>query len=84
MSYETILLDVDAETRRARHQRAGKADRFEIRGEDFHALVQAGYRELAAGDDSIAIVDARGSIDEVQRALRALIAPLIARSEVGE
>ena len=46
----TIILDVDAATRRVRlASRGNAADRYEQRDDAFHARVAATYREIAAG-----------------------------------
>jgi len=66
-----FLLDVDAATRAARA--ATKKDRIEAYGEVFHQAVRQAYLELAARDKRIQVVDANGSVDEVQEQLRAEI-----------
>jgi dTMP kinase len=61
----TVVLDIDAETARGRR---GNGDRFESRDERFHARVAEGYRRyaaLAAPIARVAVVDARGTADEV-------------------
>jgi dTMP kinase len=76
----TVLLDLAPEEGVRRQRVAGKGrDRMERAGEDFHARVSAGYRELAAGGDArVHAVDALGTPDavhaRVREALRAALA----------
>jgi dTMP kinase len=68
-----VILDLDpeeAEARRARSRGAG-ADRFEGRGRGFHRRVAAGYRAFAAGQPGVALVDGRGTPEEVEARVRA-------------
>jgi dTMP kinase len=74
-----FLLDVDAATRTARA--VGKQDRIEAYGEVFHQSVRQAYLELAAREPRIQVVDANGSVDDVQKHLRAEIRLLL--PEVG-
>lgn len=60
-----FLLDVDEATRVQRAQDAGKADRFERRGEAFHARVRQGYLQAAEGDPRVRVVDASRPADAV-------------------
>ena len=64
-----LLLDVDAETRRARSGEA--SDRIEARDEDFHQRVRQAYLDLAGKDPRVTVVDAGGDVQEVQEDLRA-------------
>ncbi|PNU20015.1 dTMP kinase [Geothermobacter hydrogeniphilus] len=72
----TLLLDypTTAGVARARQRNQGNKGenegRFEAEEEDFHNRVRDGYLQLAAEDKSISVIDARGSIEEVQMRLR--------------
>ena len=70
-----FLLDVDAATRAART--GAEQDRIEAYGEVFHQAVRQGYLELAERDKRIQVVDANGSVEEVQKQLQAELAPLL-------
>ena len=67
----TLLLDVPPEIARERmHRReaatATTADRIEKAGDEFHARLRAGFRELAAAEPArIRTIDASGTVDEV-------------------
>lgn len=61
-----VLLDVPAEVTAARLAAVGAPDRLEAAGDDFHRRVIDGYHELAAADPGRwAVVDGRGTVDEV-------------------
>ena len=65
----TVVLDVPAEAAAARLQ--GELDRMEQQGSAFHARVREGFlQEAARHPGRIVVVDASGSIDEVQAAIR--------------
>lgn len=72
-----FLLDVDDDTRRARADGAGKADRFEARDEGFHRAVRKAYLALAESDGRVEVVDARPPFDEVQTDLRRRVSVLL-------
>jgi dTMP kinase len=62
----TVVLDIDPEAAR---RRRGDGDRFESRDAAFHARVAEGYRRyaaLAGARVPVAVVDARGTPDEVE------------------
>jgi thymidylate kinase len=64
------VLDLPAEEGARRQRAAGKGrDRMERAGDDFHARVAAGYRELA-GNARVRALDALGTPDAVQRRVR--------------
>lgn len=72
----TIVLDVPAEVAAGRLKR--ELDRMEQQGEAFHARVREGFRkEAAQRPDEIVLVDACGSIEEVQAAIRQAVLPLL-------
>jgi dTMP kinase len=69
----TIVLDLPPQQAAAR--RRGKADKIEGRGAKFHERVREGFlAEAARRADKICVVDASGSIDEVQEAIRRAVA----------
>ena len=63
----TMLLDLDVETGLKRNRRINKTDRLELEDVEFHQRVRKGYHELAAKEpDRIKLIDASGSIQEIQ------------------
>jgi len=65
----TIVLDVPAEVAAARMARP--LDRMEQQGAAFHARVREGFlAEAARAPDKIVVVDATGSIEQVQEEIR--------------
>jgi dTMP kinase len=65
----TIVLDVPAEVAAARMDRP--LDRMEKQGAAFHACVREGFLvEAARSPEQIVVVNANGSVDEVQERLR--------------
>ena len=61
-----IVFDLSVEEGKARQKAAGKReDRLESSGEGFLEAVGRGYRELARTDESVRLVDARGTPLEV-------------------
>ncbi|HET9982432.1 MAG TPA: dTMP kinase [Longimicrobiales bacterium] len=73
----TVLLDVPAELGEARRRQAGFADdRIEQAGREFHRRVVEAYRLLAQDRPDIVVLDGTGSVDEVQREVRRLLARL--------
>jgi dTMP kinase len=69
-----VVLDLPVEQGRARQKAAGKKeDRLEGSGTTFLNEVGRGYRELAAADPSVRLVDAIGTPDEVQARVRAVL-----------
>jgi dTMP kinase len=81
----TIILDLDPKHAlgRARGRdtrRQSRLDRIEAQGRAFHQRVRAGYLALARrAPERIKVVRADQSIKELQRQVRALIEPLLAR-----
>lgn len=71
----TLLLDVSAETSRARMRSREAAtntaaDRIETAGEEFHERLRRGFKELAKeAPERIVVIDANGEIDEVWEAI---------------
>jgi dTMP kinase len=65
----TLVLDLPLEEALAR--RKASADRLESRSLDYHARVRQGFLlEAQRRPDRIVVIDARGSVDEVQEQLR--------------
>ncbi|MFO0931007.1 MAG: dTMP kinase, partial [Gemmataceae bacterium] len=74
----TIVLDLPVEA--ALRRRGRPADRMESRPEEYHLRVRDGFlTEAARRPDRIAVVDASGDVNAVQQAIRARVAPLLAR-----
>ena len=66
-----LVLEVPDDAGTERQRAAGMtADRMEREGSEFMARVQSGYRELAARETGIEVVDGLGEIDTVQQRLR--------------
>jgi dTMP kinase len=70
----TILLDAPPEVSAARRHARGISDRFEAEEAEFFSRVRRKYRERAELDPSrISLVDASGSVDQVQTKLKTLL-----------
>jgi dTMP kinase len=64
----TFLLDLDAETGLLRNKGINKTDRLELEALEFHKKVRDGYLQVAAKEPGrIKLIDASGSIEEIQR-----------------
>lgn len=69
-----VLLEVDAAEAQRRLAAAGKPDRFESAGAEFHAKVAEGYRMVAAHNlDRWVVLDGSGSVDEVFERVAAVV-----------
>ena len=67
----TFLLDLPPQAGRQRNAKTGKADRLEKQAIDFHSKVYEGYKKLAEiYSDRFIVIDASGSIEEVQEEIR--------------
>jgi dTMP kinase len=68
----TLVLELPPEEGARRQREAGKGrDRMERAGEEFHARVARGYRELAgSGDPRVRALDALGTPDAVHERVR--------------
>ena len=65
-----VFIDVD-EVSLAQRMRSRDLDRFERAGDEFHARVRAGFREMAAADPTHWVtIDGAASRDDVQAAIR--------------
>ena len=76
----TLILDMPAEAGMARAATRRKdtanapLDNFESRNMDFHEKLRAGFLQLAARDKNrYAVIDARGSIDEISTAIQGVV-----------
>jgi len=70
----TILLDASPDVSAARRSARGVSDRFEAEAAEFFTRVRRRYRESAEREPSrISLVDASGSLDEVQTTLKAIL-----------
>jgi dTMP kinase len=80
----TVLLDAPVDTGLARaHERNGAdgPDRFETERREFFERVREAYLVRASREPQrLRIVDASGSVDEVEHGIRALVAPLLEAS----
>jgi dTMP kinase len=71
----TVIFDVSVSEGRQRQSAAGKArDRMEREDSVFQEAVGRAYRELAATEPAVFLLDGAGSEDEVQARLRHLLA----------
>lgn len=75
----TILLDLDETIGRARLDEARTTyDRLEAEQSDFHSRVRAGFLELAASEsERFLVLPATDSIESIEAAIRARVAPLL-------
>ena len=74
----TVVLDMPAAAAAARIRRP--PDRMEQQGDEFHARVREGFlAEAARRPGEIAVVDASGSIEQVQADIRAAVEKAVAR-----
>jgi dTMP kinase len=76
----TLVFDlpVDVGLERA-HARAGSEMRFESKGTAFHERLRAAFRAIAAAEpDRCALIDATGSMDEVEAAIWAAVSGRLA------
>lgn len=70
----TVLLDLDPAAGRARRAAAGAdRDRIEREPDHFHERVARAYRELSAQDPTVLRIEARGTVDEVEAAVIAVL-----------
>ena len=75
-----MLLDLPAEVGAARLP--GDRDRMEQEGDGFHALVADGFRCPRRGrPERWVVVDAGGTVDEVEAAVWSAVARLVDRTE---
>ena len=73
----TLVLDVARDVAIARlRARGGDDDRYERLNEDFHARVNAGFREIARAPRHV-LVDASGDVEAVRAAIAAAVQDLV-------
>jgi dTMP kinase len=73
----TLYLDVSPERAKGRAGAVRPADRYEQERADFHERTRAAYlRRAGEHSQRIRIIDANGSMTEVQNALEQILAPL--------
>ena len=76
MPDRVFLLDIDPAT--ADRRREGAADRMESRGAAYREKLRSGFLEEAKHDPArIAVIDASGSVDKVQAAIRVAAAEVL-------
>lgn len=81
--HRTIVLDLAPEVARERKAESG-TDRMEEKDEWFHLQVREGYRELAKAEPRrVKMVDAGGSVEEVQSQIRRLVDEVLPRRVSG-
>lgn len=76
----TLLIEVDPDkvAQRLAARDRGQSDAIGGRSAEYHAKVAQAFRDLAAGDPTVAVIDGNGSAEEVHARIRAAIAPLSA------
>lgn len=77
----TIILDLDTRAGKSRATKTefGSADRIEAADDSFHDSNRQGFLDLAATDPTrYAVIDASGTPEQVEAAIWAVVAPLIA------
>jgi dTMP kinase len=73
----TVFFDVSPESGRARSGRVRDPDRFEQEHGDFYRRVREGYLRRAGEHPArITVIDANGTIPEIQKKLEVVISPL--------
>jgi dTMP kinase len=75
----TILLDIEAKKGLVRTLRSRRKDRMEQKSLAFHNRVREGYLKLSKKKARIKVIDARGSIEEIQAKIREIILDAIRR-----
>ena len=71
----TVMLDLPADAGLERAAaKAGREDRYERMDRDFHGRVRDGFLDIARrAPERCAVVDAAEPVDDVQKAIRALV-----------
>jgi dTMP kinase len=81
----TILVDIDPETSLARAHARNAAEphcetRMDEQSIEFHRCVHEAYHALAKRDpERVKVIDGRASIDEIERAVWAVVSPALGR-----
>lgn len=60
----TLIVDLPSERGLGR---VGEADRMENKGQEYHRAVRQAFVDLAQGREDFALIDARGTIEQVQQ-----------------
>jgi dTMP kinase len=82
MPHVTVLLDVDPATSAARM--TGDPDRLERAGSAFHRRTREAYLRRAAADPArFVVIDAAGTVDDVQAQIRVDVAARLGLTPVG-
>lgn len=80
----TILLDLSTEVAAARKTANAEADRMEQKEMAFHRQVRQAYRNLAEDEPlRVKLVDASGSVQDVQAQIRRLVDEVLSRAGRG-
>lgn len=75
----TFVFDIPVETAVLRRNR--DADRLESRALDYHERVRAGFlQEAKCNADTIRVIDASESIEDIQHRIRDLVQPLLTKA----
>jgi len=69
----TLFFDLSPEEAFARKGGADKSDRLECETMDFYTRIYEGYKKIAVENERVAVVDARGTADEVHRKMLAIL-----------
>ena len=73
----TLLFDIDPRVGIERARQRAELDRFEEEALSFFERVRNGYLQRAAMESRFAVIDAAGSIDDVQATLTETLRPII-------
>lgn len=74
----TVLLDLPADIAMQRRDSTGQApDRLEVERVEFFERARTEYLAMAEGDPRFLVVDATGSVDEIQQQIRQRVAQLL-------
>ena len=74
----TLILDLDVATGLGRATATTKADRFESEAQEFFEKVRAAFHRRAATSERYQLIDASGTLEEVQAEIRALMNEVLA------
>ena len=75
----TLILDLDVETGLSRATADSEADRFESEERAFFEQVRTAFRNRAATSDRYRLVDASGSLEEVQAQITSVMAEVLSQ-----
>ena len=73
----TLLFDIDPRVGIERARQRAELDRFEEEALSFFERVRNGYLQRAAMESRFAVIDAAGSIEDVQATLTETLRPII-------